>query len=115
MITNRDPETWHDQRPSHPVRPAWLIEAQEGAAAAWRAYSEEIDRQNDALEWNREKLVAMRKAASIAEQWYLQCSKFWNDGKVPPAVLAAMEAEREDNIPFDRQSDRIPTEQRWTG
>ena len=38
-----EPETFHDMRPSHPMRPSWLIEAAEAADQAWRDYDAVIE------------------------------------------------------------------------
>ena len=100
MITNRDPETWHDQRPSHSVRPSWLIEAQDGMDDANKAFDEAIDCGLVAGALLYEKLVALRKAALAAEAWYRDCCNFWQQGIVPPSVLAAMKAEYPDHTPI---------------
>jgi hypothetical protein len=37
------PETWHDQRPTHSMRPDYLLLADQRRAAAWTAYDAECE------------------------------------------------------------------------
>jgi hypothetical protein len=70
-------ETWFDQRPSHPTRPAWYQQAIEDADEAWKAYyaatDEIFDERNPAEtkpeEWARlNRLMAEAEAAEAAKE-----------------------------------------------
>ncbi len=121
-----DDTTFFDQRPPHPIRPAWIIRQQTAVNLAWSEYHAEIDRQLNSVQWDREKLNALRRVAVEEEAKYYYYCDAHDRGQIPPDVKAAMEAEvleknlpsildtlaAEYPIPFDRASDAIPAEQR---
>lgn len=84
MITDRDPETFFDQRPSHPARPVWVLLQQNSMNLAWCAYHAEIDVQLDAVKWDNEKLKALRRAAVLEEAKYYRYCDCYNRGETPP-------------------------------
>ena len=73
------PETWHDYKPTHYKRPAYLIEAAEAADDAWAAYDtiveDEIYGSDFIILTPRYELVMF--AFKFAEEAAAHYSKMW--------------------------------------
>ena len=72
------PETWHDYKPSHFKRPAYLIEAAEAVDLAWHEYddlvNDEIFNEEDECTPCYELVTAARERAEEAAAHH---SKMW--------------------------------------
>ena len=76
------PETWHDHRPSHFKRPAWLIEAAEAADQAWLDHDQFIESELFGCEFTlcdpRYELISeAREAAEEAAAHYSEMYERW--------------------------------------
>ena len=60
----------HDYKPTHPIRPGYLLEADNDRRDAWRRYSDEIDEQMEFGELDNVVLEALRTKAIMADQRY---------------------------------------------
>ena len=73
------PETWHDYKPSHFKRPAYLVEAAEAADDAWAAYDTIIVDEilNSEYDWRQPRYELVTAAKAIAEQAAAHYSAMW--------------------------------------
>ena len=79
LETDNVPETWHDHKPSHFKRPAYLIEAAEAADDAWAAYDTIIVDEilNSEYDWRQPRYELVTAARAIAEQAAAHYSAMW--------------------------------------
>ena len=77
-----DKETFHDYKPTHNLRPSWLIDAAEAADEAWRDYDtiieDELFSMNIEYRAPRYDLVEQaRELAEEAAEFYSQQYERW--------------------------------------
>ena len=79
-FSQRDNETWFDQRPSHPARPQELIDADQARNAAW-LHADEVIEERLACKATVEKVDKAVNDALAAEQWYRDLYRTWQSSQ----------------------------------
>ena len=69
--------TWHDQKPTHPIKPEWLLEAEEENMIAQSNLDRHIDECLEAGEWDDFKLGELTVLANHAYFYLLECRNRW--------------------------------------
>jgi hypothetical protein len=72
--------TWHDRCPSHNVKPAWLIGAQEARDLAYANYGLVVDEAMTAGAWDRDELDKAEAAYDIAQVALDDLSALYHNG-----------------------------------
>jgi len=93
-------DTWHDQRPTHPVRPDWLDEADYARSRAWIAFHEAANEEYATDHPNQDRIDGLFERAHMADLWYYDCYEEWSRGTVPASLMAQIEQRVEEEIPF---------------
>ena len=70
-------ESWHDMRPSHPMRPSYLIEAAEAADQAWQRYDEILEAEiySDHPNYKRVE-AALNEADRLGQKYRMEWDKW---------------------------------------
>ena len=78
--------TFHDQRPSHPIKPAWLLEVEQEQHEADKKYSAFVDEALDTGEWDHYMVGYLGALADVAYRRVLLYRENWQAGSVPVAL-----------------------------
>ena len=79
LDTQDVPETWHDYKPSHFKRPAYLIEAAELVDIAWKRYDTIVEDEIFAKGyiWLSPRYELVAEARELAKEAAAHYSKMW--------------------------------------
>jgi len=94
-MTTHTPPTWHDRKPTHPIKPAWLIEVEQEQYEADKAYDDFVcDCLDGEQDWDDFILGQLHVRADTAYRKALRYRALWHQGSVPVALeIEAMHRE----------------------
>jgi hypothetical protein len=85
IITERDPETVHDGRPTHRKQPSWLVDARMAMEYAWKQHTAVCDAFESG--WaTHDDVAAALQSAQDQQAWYFDQYAAWQAGQVPASV-----------------------------
>lgn len=73
-------ETWHDQKPTHPIKPEWLLDVEYKRRAAEADYNNFIEECLETGEWDDYRLGELRVLATQAYLRLLNYRDLWLNG-----------------------------------
>jgi len=86
MTQGIETTTWHDQKPSYNPRPSWLLDANESASLAWKAYDEAIEERLAGI-GSHDGIARALEVAREAEAYAVMCREYYSQG-LTPALLS---------------------------